>query len=82
MKLLDTMIVTHECTISEDTLRDRLEREMLEGLGLIHEGKVAAGVSINTLRGDSRKGGYRVRVTRDMSKDQTPRIAAPEKGDR
>lgn len=77
MRLIDTTIITYETSVSEAELRSRLEREVLESLGLIHEGKHAPGITINTLRGDGRSGGYRVRITRDMSKDTTPRIAAP-----
>lgn len=75
MSLIDTTLITYEVAISEDDLRQRLVKEVLEGLGLYHEGKLPPGTSHNVLRGDGRSGGYRIRITRDMSKDKTPRLA-------
>lgn len=76
--LMDPGIVTYEVAISEDQLRARLAAEVMGHFGLITDsGKPLPGVSPNVVRGDGRNAGYRVRITRDMSKDTTPRLAGP-----
>ena len=73
--LIDTSVITYEVTIDEEALRQRLESQVLADLGLLREGgKLPPGVCVKTLRGETRVGGYRVRVTRDMAKDTTPRL--------
>jgi hypothetical protein len=77
--LMNTSVVTYECAIAEDPLRDRLAQEVLASFGLLtDEGKVKPGITFTVNRGDSRKGGYAVRITRDMAKDTTPRIEGPK----
>ena len=79
--LMDMGIITTEVAISEETLRDRLKAEVLENLGMIGpDGEVRPGVTSKVLRGEGGKGGYRVQITRDMSKDTTPRIEGPRNG--
>ena len=79
MPLIDTTIITYETSITEDQLRARLGNEVMEGLGLLRDGKPAPGCSVNVLRGEGRQGGYRVRITRDMAKDTTVRLTAEVK---
>jgi|GEM_PF-4277715 len=79
MKLIDTSIVTHEIEVGEDELRARLLSEVCEALGCFGpDGKLRPGITTQVLRGENRKGGYRVRIRRDMSKDNTPRIEGPK----
>ncbi len=78
-RLIDTSIVTHEIEVSEEELRHRLTREVCEALGCYDDkGNLRKGISVTALRGESRKGGYRVRVRRDMRLDTTPRIEGPK----
>ena len=77
--LMNTTIVTYEVSITEDQLRARLAQEVMAHFGLLTAtGTPAPGVSPKVLRGDGRIGGYRVRISRDMSKDTTPRLNGPE----
>jgi hypothetical protein len=73
-RLIDSTIITYEITVSEDDLRQRLADQVIDDLGLRRETGLAPGTTIKVLRGDGRSGGYRVQITRDMSKDDTPRI--------
>lgn len=76
--LISTTIINTEVSVGEDELRARLEQEVLEGLGLLDEaGNRRPGITVRTLRGEGGKGGYRVQILRDMTKDTTPRLAAP-----
>lgn len=73
--LMDCSLITHEVAVTEEDLRARLLAEVMAGLGLTAEdGKPRPGVTGRVLRGESRRGGYRVQVTRDMTKDTTPRL--------
>lgn len=76
MPLIETTVITYETSVTEEQLRARLANEVMEGLGLLRDGTQAPGCSVTVLRGDGRKGGYRVRITRDMTKDTTPRLTA------
>lgn len=77
--LIDTSIVTHEIEVSEEEIRARLAREVCTALGCYGEnGALRKGIEVSVLRGESRKGGYRVRVRRDMKQDNTPRIEGPK----
>jgi len=76
MSLIDTSIVTYEIAIDEEEIRNRLSIEVMDSLGLLRDGKPADGITVKVLRGEARKGGYRVRITRDMKLDTTPRIAS------
>jgi hypothetical protein len=77
--LIDTSIVTHEIEVSEDELKARLAREVCTALGCYGaDGKLRPGIEVKVLRGEARKGGYRVRVRRDMKQDKTPRIEGPK----
>ena len=74
--LIDSTIITYEVTVSEDDLRKRLSDQVVDDLGLRRTTPTGLppGTHVTVLRGDGRKGGYRVQITRDMSKDDTPRI--------
>lgn len=77
--LIDTSIVTHEIEVSEEELRHRLSREVCEALGCYGDDeKLRPGIDVTVLRGEGRKGGYRIRVRRDMKLDKTPRIEGPK----
>lgn len=77
--LIDTSIVTHQIEVSEDDIRARLAREVCEALGCYDsDGFLRPGIEVSVLRGEGRKGGYRVQVRRDMKKDTTPRIEGPK----
>lgn len=56
--------IAFEASITEDELRDRMAREVMESVGALDAtGKPAPGVSAKVTRGQSRKGGYTIRVT-------------------
>lgn len=77
--LMNTSIITHEIEVSEEDLRARLSREVCEALGCYDKfGALRPGITVKVLRGESRTGGYRVRVRRDMTKDTTPKIEGPK----
>lgn len=77
--LIDTSIVTHEIEVGEEELRHRLTREVCEALGCYDDkGNLRKGITVSVLRGENGKGGYRVRVRRDMKLDKTPRIEGPK----
>ncbi len=76
--LIDTSTITMEVSVSEAELRNRLEAEVLQGLGLLDpDGKVVPGVTgIKVLRGEGGRGGYRVQVARNMTLAAAPRLPA------
>lgn len=79
VQLLDMSVVTYEVRLSDIDLKARLERELLGGLGLLDDtGKPKPGVTATVLRyGERPRGGYNVRVTRDMSKSTDKALPAP-----
>lgn len=77
MTLISTHISTQMFEVSEDALRRNLENEVLASVGLTRE---TPGLTIRTTRGGGRKGGYRVSLTRDMTKDPSRQIAGPQNG--
>lgn len=76
MRLIDSSIVTFEASISEEEIKHRLSMTVMEDLGHLREGKMPPGTTVKVLRGEGGKGGYRVRITRDMKLDTTPRITS------
>ena len=79
VQLLDMSVVTYEARLSDIDLKARLERELLGGLGLLDDaGTPKPGVTATVLRyGERTRGGYDVRVTRDMSKSTDKALPAP-----
>lgn len=64
MTLLTPDRISFHATISEAELRERLAQEVLESIGALDDnGKRLPGIEATVLRGDGRKGGYRVQVT-------------------
>ena len=52
---------------------------VIQSAGLMPHQRVIDNVAtVPVLRGESRTGGYRVRVRRDMKQDNTPRIEGPK----
>ena len=78
-RLLDMSVVTYEVRLSDVDLKARLEHELLAGLGLLDDaGKPKPGVTATVLRyGERTRGGYDVRVTRDMSKSTDKALPSP-----
>jgi hypothetical protein len=72
--LIDSTIINYVVSVTEADLRQRLADQVIDDLGLRRGDALAPGTSVKVLRGEGGKGGYRVQVTRDMSKDDTPRI--------
>lgn len=76
--LIDPNVITHSGTISEDELKARLVSEALEQAGWLDaEGLPLKGVTSSIYRGDGRRGGYRVQISRDLRLSDQARIAPP-----
>ncbi len=76
MSLIDTTVITTEIAITEEDLKRRLLEEALAGLGLTADN--ASVTEAKVLRGENRRGGYRIRIRRDMALDDTKRLEAPK----
>lgn len=77
-RLLTSRVITYEVSIDEAQVRERLIEEALEQLGLpVKPAERPKGMMANCLRGEGGKGGYRVRITRDLDKEDTPKIEGP-----
>ena len=64
MGLITPNTISFKAEISEDELRTRLAREVLEGIGgCDSEGKPHPGVAVKVLRGTGKKAGYTIEVT-------------------
>ena len=73
--LINPHIITHIGQISEDELRARLVAEALDQAGWLDPaGKPLKGVTHTIYRGDGRQGGYKLTITRDLSKSDQPRL--------
>lgn len=80
--LIDPNVITHHGSITEEDLRTRLLFEAFEQAGWMGEdGKPLKGVGGSVLRGDGRRGGYRVEVSRDLRKSDQARIEGPRHAD-
>lgn len=56
--------IAFKAAITEEELKHRLGREVLEQIGALGDnGKPAAGVQVRVLRGTGRKGGYTIEIT-------------------
>lgn len=67
MKPIMPKSVAFTAEISEDELRQRLVAEVLESIGALNEdGTPAPGVEAVIVRGEARKGGYRVTIKGPM----------------
>lgn len=67
MTLIRPENITFTARISEDELRERLAREVLEQVGgLGPDGKRAPGIGSSVRRGDGRAGGYTITISGPM----------------
>lgn len=72
-RLIDPNTISHEGSISEDELRARMLRDAYEDAGWIGpDDKPIKGCTGAVHRGEGRKGGYHLRISRDLRlSDQT-----------
>lgn len=64
MKLISPDTITFRARVTEDELRERMTKEVLEGIGALDEdGKPYPGVKATVRRGSGRQGGYEIDVT-------------------
>lgn len=76
--LIDTNIIIHSGSIDEDALRQRMAMDAIEQAGWIGpDGTPVNGVTWSIHRGESRKGGYKIEVRRDIRLSDQPKLAAP-----
>lgn len=76
--LIDPNVITHHGEICEGELRERMLAEAIEQAGWMGEdGRPINGVTGTVHRGEGRRGGYRVTVSRDLRKSDQPRIEGP-----
>jgi hypothetical protein len=80
-RFLNTGIVTHEFTITDEALKRALAREAMDAFQLCDEnGKPLPGVTYAVLHEGKRPHGhYAVRVTRDLSKSEQAKLPPPVK---
>lgn len=80
MPILDTQILTYEVRISDEDLKRRLQRQLMQDLDLLDaSGNAKPGVTASTTRyGDRNRGGHSVRITRDLSKSGDLRLPKPD----
>lgn len=64
MTLIAPQAISFTATVTEDELRTRMVREVLESIGALDDqGEPAAGIKTSVRRGDGRKGGYTITVS-------------------
>lgn len=72
--LIDTSVVTHAAEVPEDALRLRLAQDLAAMHGLTDAaGELLEGVTYRVTRGEGRKGGYQITVSRRVD-PTTPKI--------
>lgn len=82
MTLIKTTLITYVTEVPESDIRDALIFEAAEKHGLVHEGKIIAGVTGSvSFDGRRRSGGsYTVTIYRDPAKSGQPLIGGKANG--
>jgi hypothetical protein len=78
VKLIHPETISFRATVTEDEIRDRMAREVLEQIGGVGpDGKKLPGITVKVNRGTGRAGGYTI----DVSGPAPARIFLPRESE-